>query len=99
MFWGGQRCLILIGGAGSFQGWTVWFEKKSSMLDRTLTTPIMYINKIPFIMMMSSTIAASKKYEGIVFNNNIINDTNDTNDPDQTPMSETIQNFEEYATK
>jgi len=28
MFWGGQSCLILIGGAGSFQGWTVWLKKK-----------------------------------------------------------------------
>jgi len=27
VFWGGQSCLILIGGAGSFQGWTVWIEK------------------------------------------------------------------------
>ena len=40
MFWGGQSCLILIGGAGSFQGWTLWLEKKFAMLDRTLTTPI-----------------------------------------------------------
>jgi len=27
MFWGGQCCLILIGGAGCFQGWTVWKKR------------------------------------------------------------------------
>jgi len=28
MFWGGQCCFILIGGAGSFQEWTVWEKKR-----------------------------------------------------------------------
>jgi len=43
MFWGGQSCLIFIGGAGSFQGWTVWLETKFSMLDRTLATPVVLV--------------------------------------------------------
>jgi len=28
VFWGGQCCLILLGGAGSFQRWTVWKKEK-----------------------------------------------------------------------
>jgi len=34
MFWGGQCCLILIGGAGCFQGWTVWKKNKNATLDK-----------------------------------------------------------------
>jgi len=39
MFWGGQCCLILIGGAGSYLPAHNIHNKKNSMIDRTLSTP------------------------------------------------------------
>jgi len=39
MFWGGQCCLISIGGAGSYLPAHNIPNKKKSMIDRTLATP------------------------------------------------------------
>jgi len=39
MFWGGQCCLISIGGAGSYLPAHNIPNKKNPMIDRTLATP------------------------------------------------------------
>ena len=39
MFWGGQCCLVSIGGAGSYLPAHNIPNKKNSMIDRTLATP------------------------------------------------------------
>jgi len=43
MFWGGQCCLVSIGGAGSYLPAHRIPKKKKLMIDRTLTTPIIYL--------------------------------------------------------